>query len=84
MAREVTKPDPSEQVQAGDPEAEEAGGYRGTPDSGGCTYSQASAPKDPQPLAGHQISLEHNPSPPAWSLPHSTTLGSYSTQPSTQ
>lgn len=60
--RWVTKPGLSEQVQAGDPEAEEAGGYRGPPESGGCTYSQVSAPEDPQPLTGNQISSEHNSS----------------------
>ena len=80
----VTMPSFSEQVQAGDPEAEEAGGYREPLESGGHTSSQAAAPKDLQPLAGQQINLEQNSSQPAWSPPHSTPLGDHSTQLSTQ
>lgn len=83
-AKQVTKPGFSEQVQAGDPEVEETYRYRGPPESGGCTSSQASAPKDSQPLAGHQINSEHSSSHPTWSPPHSPALRTDSTQPSNQ
>ena len=83
-ARQVTKLSPSEQVQEGDPEAKEAGGFRRHPESGGHASSQASAPKDPQQLASHQIKSEHSSSQSAWNPPHSPTLGNRLAQPSTQ
>ncbi|XP_023567170.1 coiled-coil domain-containing protein 78 isoform X2 [Octodon degus] len=51
LARQVISAGPSEQVQAGNPEAEEVGGYGEPLKTGGHTYSQTPAFKDPQPLS---------------------------------
>lgn len=58
----------SEQVQARNPEAEEAGRFREPLESGGCASSQAPASKDRQPLA-RLPGPEQSPSQPAWSPP---------------
>lgn len=74
-ARQVTKLSPSEQVQEGDPEVKEAGGFRRHPESWGHASSQASAPQDPQPLASHQINLEHRSSQSARNPPTAPPWG---------